>query len=373
MQPSPSLLWHARAIAGSKEQPCYLGRMRNNILQNAIALSDRDLLSRIAALAGTERQTTAELVAHLAALELRPSLYLARGYGSLFRYCTGALRLSEDAACNRIQAAHGCQRFSDPPSLPFPQATDADVPPLDSATAVGLSTDPGPAASISGNTSNPADASRAVPAPNARPLVRPLSPSRYKVQFTIGQETYDKLRWVQAMLRREIPKGNPAEIIDRALDLLRHEIEKTKLGKTRRSARFPNGMPGSSPSPGWRGRAYENRIRPGTDAPPPDRDGTSPTAPKGRSRHIPNRVKRAVWRRDGAQCAFVSDDGRRCSEGAFLELHHIHPYALDGPATVENIALRCRRHNQYEAEAVFGPRSASTVGEVRALYSEGSQ
>jgi len=25
-----------------------------------------------------------------------------------------------------------------------------------------------------------------------------------------------------------------------------------------------------------------------------------------------------------------------------------------GPATVENISLRCRRHNQYEAEQVFG-------------------
>ncbi len=106
-----SLVSHARAIAGGEKRPCYTGRMRNNILHTAIALTDRDLLARVAALAGTERETTAELVAHLAALELRPNLYLAQGYGSLFRYCTGALRFSEDAACNRIQAAHACRRF----------------------------------------------------------------------------------------------------------------------------------------------------------------------------------------------------------------------------------------------------------------------
>ncbi len=36
----------------------------------------------------------------------------------------------------------------------------------------------------------------------------------------------------------------------------------------------------------------------------------------------------------------------------------------DFKATVENIALRCRRHNQYEAELVFGRHGASIVGEV---------
>jgi hypothetical protein len=50
---------------------------------------------------------------------------------------------------------------------------------------------------------------------------------------------------------------------------------------------------------------------------------------------------------------------------SFLELHHIQPHALDGPATVGNIALRCRRHNQYEGEVIFGPRAlvAATVDE----------
>jgi len=80
------------------------------VLATAVALSDGDLLARIDALAGNEREASAELVAHLAALELRPAAYAAQGYGSLFNYCTQALRLSEDAACNRIEAARICRR-----------------------------------------------------------------------------------------------------------------------------------------------------------------------------------------------------------------------------------------------------------------------
>src|SRR6266545_7594715 len=85
--------------------------MNTNMLAVASSLSDHDLLDRIAALAGKEREASAELVAHLAALDERPSLYAARGFGSLFNYCTQALRLSEDAACNRIEAARACRRF----------------------------------------------------------------------------------------------------------------------------------------------------------------------------------------------------------------------------------------------------------------------
>ena len=85
--------------------------MKTNFLASAGALSDQDLLTRIDVLAEQERGATAELVAHLSVLELRPSLYAAQGYGSLFAYCTEALHLSEDAACNRIAAARAGRDF----------------------------------------------------------------------------------------------------------------------------------------------------------------------------------------------------------------------------------------------------------------------
>jgi hypothetical protein len=52
------------------------------------------------------------------------------------------------------------------------------------------------------------------------------------------------------------------------------------------------------------------------------------------------------------------------------------PFARGGSATVENISLRCRRHNQYEAELVFGARTdrrseANEKGRPRAAAARG--
>jgi hypothetical protein len=160
------------------------------------------------------------------------------------------------------------------------------------------------------------------PPPARRPVIEPTSPERYRVQFTVGKDTHDKLRRLQALLRREIPSGDPGAIFDRAVALLLAKVEKAKLGAA------------TNPRP----------IRPGTDS---------------HSRHMPNQSRRVAWRRDGGPCGFVAPDGRRCTERAFIELHHIEAYALGGPATTDNIGLRCRRHDQYEAERVFGPRGIS--------------
>jgi len=342
--------------------------MNTNMFALASGLSDHDLLTRIAALAGKERAASAELVAHLAALDARPSVYAAQGHGSLFGYCTQVLRLSEDAACNRIDAARVARRFPMvldllasgalslatvrllrphltegnhlavltrasgrsrqdvleliaelaprpdvapsvrklPTTLPPPARAPLSLPPLPTAVAAR-----GPERALSILT----------PTPAPTPVVEPTSPGRYRVQFTIGKESHDKLRRLQALLRREVPSGDPGAIFDRAITLLLAQVEKTKLGIT------------TKPRP----------IRPGTD--------------RSRSRHVPNDSKRVAWRQDGGQCGFVAPGGQRCTERAFLEFHHVEPYALGGPATSENIGLRCRRHNQYEAERVFGPRN----------------
>src|SRR5205809_5944381 len=85
--------------------------MTTNTLALADSLSDQDLLTRLDDLAGREREATADLVAHLAVLLSRSSVYEAKGYGTLFGYCTQALRLSEDAACSRIRVARAGRQF----------------------------------------------------------------------------------------------------------------------------------------------------------------------------------------------------------------------------------------------------------------------
>jgi hypothetical protein len=347
--------------------------MNTNTLALASNLSDRDLLGGLVRLASAEREASADLVAHLAALELRPSVYAALGYGSLFDYCVGALRLSEDAACTRIAVARVCRRFpaildalaSGDVSLtsvrllaphltpenhrevlaracgrrrPAIEALVAELAPRpDVPTSVRKLPVPSPVLTPSTALppapveSSAAVASPAVRAlPTHRPIVQTTSPERYRVQFTMSKESHDKLRRVQDLLRREIPSGDAGMIFERALDLLLEKVERAKLGTPAKAA--------------------PRSIRPETDK--------SVDLPAHRSRYRPRHVDRAAWTKDEGQCGFVSKDGRRCTERAFLEFHHIQPYALGGPATVENISLRCRRHNQYEAELVFGVRAA---------------
>src|SRR5437867_331266 len=247
--------------------------MKTNILAIADRLSDQDLLARLHVLAGNEREASFDLVAELAP---RPDVPSSVRRLPMFRAMA-------------------------PSHAPAPSAT-------------GVSSEPHPALA----------SSPATMVPTRRPIIRATAPERYRVQFTIGAESHERLRRLQALLRREIPDGDPGAIVERALALLLEKVEKTKLGAAARPRPDPP-------------------IRPRTDKPAPC------------SRHVPRAVKRATWRRDAGQCTFVSPTGRRCSERTFLEFHHVQAYAKQGPATVGNISLHCWRHNKYEAELIFGP------------------
>jgi len=50
----------------------------------------------------------------------------------------------------------------------------------------------------------------------------------------------------------------------------------------------------------------------------------------------------------------VSEAGNRCPARTGLEFDHIREFARGGEATVSGIRLRCRAHNQFEAERTFG-------------------
>jgi 5-methylcytosine-specific restriction endonuclease McrA len=77
-------------------------------------------------------------------------------------------------------------------------------------------------------------------------------------------------------------------------------------------------------------------------------------------------VKRAVVKRDGGRCTFVGEDRRRCGRCKLLQFDHVIPVAKGGKTTEENLRLRCRRHNQLEAERVFGEGFMERKREQRA-------
>ncbi|RPJ65551.1 MAG: hypothetical protein EHM24_21575, partial [Acidobacteria bacterium] len=76
-------------------------------------MSDSELVSAAARLATAGRDATADLIALLVVLEERKQVFADEGYSSLFRFCVGRLRLSEEEAYYRIAAARVAARFPD--------------------------------------------------------------------------------------------------------------------------------------------------------------------------------------------------------------------------------------------------------------------
>jgi hypothetical protein len=342
-------------------------------------LSDAVLSRGLASLVAQDRTTTAAMLAHLAEVDAR-KLYLPAAYPSMYEYCVHELGPSEDAACNRIQAARVARQFPaileavadgrlhlsavrllGPCLTPenagdllaagahrtkpeieellarrFPRseamglvaALPGSPQPVDVLSAPGR---------IEATPSERAGAAAAQLAPGqagTHARLAPVAPERFQLEITIGRSTHDKLRYAQDLLGHELPLGELAQVLDRALDALIAKLEKRKFAAITHP---PRG-----------GRASAN------------------------PRHVPAHVKRAVWARDGGQCTFVSESGRRCAARTRLEFDHVVEVARGGEATVAGIRLRCRAHNQYAAECAFGAgfvrdkrEAAQRAGEAR--------
>ena len=188
----------------------------------------------------------------------------------------------------------------------------------ESGSTPGAVSEAGAGAAGRALTTGPVASRTAAPA-----TVVPLSPVHFRLQVTITSDTHATLRHAQNLLRHTMPGGDLAAIVARALTVLVRELERQRWARTR------------TPRPADR---HTRRIS--------DR-------PSAQSRHIPSFVRRAVWQRDEGRCAYVGPHGR-CDERAWLEFHHVRPFAVGGPASVENIALRCRAHNAYEGAVFFG-------------------
>jgi 5-methylcytosine-specific restriction endonuclease McrA len=323
--------------------------------------TDEALLRELTEVIAQERVTTATLLGLIAEVDTR-RLYVPAGYSSMHAYCVEELHLSDDAAFRRIRAARAARMF--PALLDAVSegrlhlaAVSVLAPYLKPENVKGLIEEAThrrkseveeliarrfPMQEVP-TWVRPVTVIRPVPVPQLVPgrvggdgsagasscgdllvpgrvevsgaeLAQP--PKRFLLRVTIPECTHEKLRQAQALLSHALPSGDPAQVLDRALDALIAELEKRKLGAT-------SGRP----------RKVRSSLR---------------------KRHIPARVRRAVWERDQGQCTFVGSSGHRCKTRKFLEFDHVNPAARGGAATVDGVRLRCRAHNQYEAERIFG-------------------
>ena len=344
-------------------------------------ISDDELLRRLSELLRKSRRVESELVAHIGEVDAR-RLYAREAASSMFAYCTEVLHLSEHEAYLRIGAARASRKH--PILLRMlaegrlhlsaiarlgPHLTEAN---RDSvlARAVGkpmketeeliaeLAPKPDVPATIrklpgrrdqgeapplelvSKRVTNLHTSTARPESPAQRPVVKPLSPARYKVQFTASAELHEKLNRLQALMRSSVPDGDLAAIIDEAVTEKLERLEARRFGKTK----------------------APRKTLAKTD-----------TVPS--SRYIPAPVRRAVAERDGNQCAFVDNHGRRCAKRDQVEFHHREPFGRGGDHSPENVKMMCRAHNGYLAEQDYGKdvmeryrRPPSRVSEPVPIY-----
>jgi len=311
----------------------------------------------------TDCRNTAELLAFLTVFEER-AYYLADGYSSMWSWCMRELHYSEDTAGRRLDVARTARQF---PAIfvaiadgrlhlsavllladkltrenvdeliaaathqskskiavmlahrfPKPDAPTRIVPILVPAATLAFQ-HPNETSAIEKVSPAPvrvtlAEISAQLPPPP--PRITPTSPERYRLQFTLTQSTYDLLQRAQDLLGPQVPTKDVDQMFRRALELLVARLEKQKFAAT-------------------------------------DKPRAAKARPSRNPRHIPAGVRRAVRARDDGRCTFVSDSGHRC-DCRRVEFDHIVPIAKSGPSTLDNLRLRCRAHNQYAAEQVFG-------------------
>jgi hypothetical protein len=232
------------------------------------------------------------------------------------------------------------------------------------------------------------------PIPPDLPPVTP--PQQYQVQFSTIEEHAQLIERARALLPRERAGMTLGELHLEAMRLLVASLEKRRFavndgsGRGHRTKRAGDareaprqrgsergvivdeqvprqrGATGDEP-PRQRGSerhaaADEPHLR-GADRSttgnePPCQRGAKPKVTKGRScersRYIPAAERRDVYHRDGGRCTYVDARGERCCETGCLELHHLEPFAKNGPHSATNLTLRCPAHNALAAEQDFG-------------------
>ena len=385
------------------------------------ALSDRELLAQTSNLARVERHLQGAIIDHLAEIEAR-SLFLRRGFASLFEYAVRELGYSDAAAGRRIAAMRLCadnpqtrERLRDGslsvsaaaelqwafdrqrrrvPPVAATATRRADTPRADTPQAAttpavaALPTEPPLVLDAVGRQKLVEEAAGKSTRQVKRMLadldpelaaaadrVRPLGNGRYELKALIDAECQRGLEQLTGLLSHVDPRMTVGQLVGRlvreALD--RHDPSRRR---PRTGSRPADAHAHAAPTPAAEPEADRRTASPpkqtarpavsatSTAQTRPGCDGHAAAAPKSRDsgRAIPAAVKREVWQRDGGRCRYVDPHtGRRCTSRHLLQIDHVVPYTLGGGSDPANLRLLCHAHHRHRHRH----RSASAVSPTR--------
>jgi 5-methylcytosine-specific restriction endonuclease McrA len=195
----------------------------------------------------------------------------------------------------------------------------------------------------------------AVAQPKRRAETLAVSESHWSLRVTLDRACKEDLETLRSLLSHEVPDGTLGAALHEAIRCAidKHGKRKGAVAPARKAR--TGKLAGAEQTGTMKAEARTEVAATQAAEVAATKKATEAAAkPQTARTTIPAIVRREVWKRDGARCAWVGPDGRRCDGRWKLELDHIRPVALGGPSTVENLRLACRAHNLFHAEKTFG-------------------
>ena len=332
--------------------------------------SDSELITEFKDLVGKERQLQVKILHYLRIIENR-KIYLALGFSSLFVFLTEEIGYSEATAYRRILAMRLIQ----------------DMPEVEEKLEKGV-VSLSVASQFQGFVKKENQKRKLTKRPVLTPQeknelflkiegtsvkkceqklikinpelaipkekTKPINLEKSLIQFTVNKELMQKIERLKNLTSHQNPEGkyeilieNLVEIALDKLDPIRREQRRTKRGKE--NSPTTTQAPSRGPvrgQPSWGDLAPKVQLKP----PLPNNQLSTLKV----NRYISPKIKDQIWMRDQNKCQFKNPStGKICGAENLLEIDHRYPFSLSGENSGENLQLRCRAHNQFQARLIL--------------------
>ncbi len=273
----------------------------------------------------------------------RHRVFLALGFNSLFTYATGSLGLSEDVAFIYINVARKARDF---PALKAAIA-DGSITVSKAVRLTKIMNKENEKHWLEmAKTSSKRELEKLIATENPREAVAErinfVSADRMEMELGISEKLMIRLRRAQDVIsqkrRRPVSLEETIDVI--CSEYLRREdpVEKAErqLAKGKLRDNFSQ-------------LAEQQQLGPGQV-----QSNRKSTDKFKLRRPLPSFIRHRITLKFKGQCAYQNENGQRCQQRRFLDVHHIKPLSEGGADNLENLELLCSGHHRLRHGASGG-------------------
>lgn len=289
--------------------------MTNKIKDSLSTKVDTALLDEVKTLVCREKEIIVEVIEYLKEIEFR-KLHLARGYPSMFAFCTDFLGYSEAEAHIRIQAARLIQAL--------PEVTN-----LIESGAMSLSVAATTQSHFRRENQRRKDLGQANLSVQEKREVLNLVSGQSRREAEQSLNTH----FAQSSMKTLNFEANPALLqrIEKLMDLMAHKNFDRDLG-TMIEILVEQEL-----------AKYEKKLG------SPKNEKLNTRFPTKETRYLPQKTKSLVWANHQGRCTYKDPaTGRICGSKHGIQVDHQTPFSQGGTGEIQNLTLLCASHNQWK-------------------------